>query len=110
MLVLFRSDANEILGSHPFVIGYRQGKYYDLWGGSAVADPILELELGDVDGDGQDELVVLEAGEGEDSRTVAVWRWHGWGFSLIWRSEPGHYLDLQLLDDGQDNLVLVKIS
>jgi hypothetical protein len=28
---------------------------------------------------------------------VAVWRWHGWGSSLMWRSDPGRYLDLVLI-------------
>jgi hypothetical protein len=38
---------------------------------------------------------VLE--EQGSSQTIAVWRWHGWGFSLEWRSPPGHYRDLALL-------------
>ena len=38
--------------------------------------------------------VLEEAGE---ASTVAVWRWHGWGFSLAWRSPPGSYRDLTLL-------------
>jgi hypothetical protein len=31
---------------------------------------------------------------------VAVWRWHGWGFSLMWRSPPGRYQDLILSEEG----------
>ncbi len=79
----------------------------------------MELELGDVTGDGMQDLIVLEApssapsprwrqsprpwGEavrgklGPVSTTVAVWRWHGWGFSRMWRSEEGRYRDLILL-------------
>jgi hypothetical protein len=53
------------------------------------------VELGDLDGDGVQELVVLE--EAGEASTVAVWRWHGWGFSLAWRSPPGSYRDLTLL-------------
>ena len=95
LLALEKRDAGGVLRSHPFVIGYREGAYRVLWGGSAVADPIQEVELGDVDGDGVQELVVLE--EQGDERAVAVWRWHGWGFSLVWRSPPGRYRDLVLL-------------
>ena len=95
LLALWKRDAEGVLRSHPFVIGYREGAYRVLWGGSAVADPIQEVELGDVDGDGAQELVVLE--EQGDERAVAVWRWHGWGFSLVWRSPSGRYQDLALL-------------
>ncbi|MGD9029911.1 MAG: hypothetical protein PVG25_08865 [Anaerolineae bacterium] len=86
------------LRSRPFIIGYRGGDYRTLWGGSAVADPIHEVELGDIDGDGAQELIVL-GGDERGQRTVSVWRWHGWGFSLIWRSHPGQYWDLTLQED-----------
>jgi len=60
-----------------------------------VADPIHEVELGDIDGDGAEELLVLEAPDpGVLQRRIAVWRWHGWGFSLMWRSETGRFSDL----------------
>jgi poly-gamma-glutamate synthesis protein (capsule biosynthesis protein) len=85
--------------SHPFIVGYRGGIYRTLWGGSAVSDPIHEVELGDVNGDGDQELIVLD-GDGPDERTVSVWRWHGWGFSLMWRSDPGAYRELSLSGDG----------
>ena len=95
VLALLKPDAAGKLCSHPFIVGYRQGAYRVLWGGSAVADPIRELELGDVDGDGLQEMVVIEERDG--ARAVAVWRWHGWGFSLVWRSPPGAYRDLALV-------------
>jgi hypothetical protein len=85
--------------SRPFIIGYRGGIYRTLWGGSAVSRPIHEVELGDLDDDGLEDLVVLE-GDDPEERTVAFWRWHGWGFSLIWRSEPNVYRDLVLTEDG----------
>ena len=93
------SGKEHTLRSRPFVVGYRGGDYRTLWGGSAVANPIHEVELGDVDGDGAQELVVLD-GDDRRQRTVSVWRWHGWGFSLIWRSHPGQYWDLKLQEDG----------
>jgi len=85
--------------SRPFIVGYRGGTYRTLWGGSAVSEPIQEVELGDVDGDGVQELVVLE-GDEPRRRTIAVWRWHGWGFSLVWRSDSGPWRDLILTGDG----------
>jgi hypothetical protein len=89
--------------SHPFIIGHRGGRYTLLWGGSAVALPIHELEVGNVTGNGMDNLVVLEGTADGQPRTLSVWHWHGWGYTLLWRSPPAHYRDLVLLaaPDGQ---------
>jgi hypothetical protein len=86
--------------SQPIVIGYRGGLYRELWGGSPVSDPILEIELADLDGDGLQELAAIESTPGGSSRDVSVWRWHGWGFSLVWRSPPGDFHDLVVLPPG----------
>jgi hypothetical protein len=105
LLALQKPDASGVSRSHPFIVGYRSGSYRLLWGGSPVNDPIQEVELGDVDGDGVQELVVLDEMDG--GRALSIWRWHGWGFSLSWRSPPGPYEDLVLLpsEDGQRSLV-----
>jgi poly-gamma-glutamate synthesis protein (capsule biosynthesis protein) len=108
LLALWKQDAAGELHSHPFIVGYRAGAYRVLWGGSAVVDPILEVELGDVDGDGVQELIVLE--ERDDSHTVSVWRWHGWGFSLMWRSPTGRYQDLALQPGHGGSLPLFSVS
>jgi hypothetical protein len=71
-----------------------------MWGGSAVRDPLKEVELGDVNGDGQSELIVLEQERSGKGRAVTVWHWHGWGFSLDWRSAYAEYEDMRL--DGQE--------
>jgi hypothetical protein len=116
LLAFWRNDATGVPRSQPFIIGYRWGLWRTLWGGSPVTDPILELALGDVDGDRAEDLVVIEAtnagpqrmedigayvGIADRPSTVAVWRWHGWGFSRIWRSPVGVYRDLVLLP-GKD--------
>jgi hypothetical protein len=103
LLALWKPDAQGVPRSHPFILGYRQGGYRVLWGGSAVVDAIYEVELGDVDGDGVQELIVLEDCDGSLGHTdrqltaITVWRWHGWGFSLAWRSPPGRYRDMALV-------------
>ncbi len=83
LLALWKPDAAGAMHSHPFILGYRDGGYRVLWGGSAVADPILGVELADLDGNGVQELIVLE--QRGATPAVAAWRWHGWGFTLLWR-------------------------
>jgi hypothetical protein len=110
LLALWKPDAEGVPRSHPFIVGYREEAYRILWGGSAVADPICEVELGDTDSDGVQELIVLEErGEGLD-RSVTVWRWHGWGFSLVWRSPLGRYRDLALIAGGDGNSLNISIA
>jgi len=87
VLALWKADEEGVLRSHPFIVGYRGGVYRVLWGGSALARPIHRVELRDVDGDGVEELLVLEE-QDDGGRAVAAWRWHGWGFSLLWRGAP----------------------
>ena len=96
--------------SQPFVVGYRGGSYHDLWGGSPVHAPILEVELGDLDGDGLEELAAIEAAPDGSPRYLTVWRWHGWGFSLVWRSPPGEYRDLILSPAENDQPARLSVS
>jgi hypothetical protein len=74
----------------------------ELWAGSALAIPILQIAAGDVDGDGLPELVALEGdydtGREGPARHVAVWRWNAFGFTLIWRSPPGQFSHLVLYE------------
>jgi hypothetical protein len=112
LLAMWKDDAAGVLRSHPFIMGHRHGRYDLLWGGSAVADPIRDLDLGDVDADGQNELVVLEGSydEAQDAPAhfVTVWRWNGWGFTLLWRSAEGRYDSLHLLDvDGDGGIEII---
>ena len=66
-----------------------------LWSGWPVVHRIREVEVGDVTGDGPEELVVIEE-VGAGQQAISVWRWQGWTFSLVWRSEAGRYHSLTL--------------
>jgi len=101
-LALWRADPDGFERSQPYIVGYRGGEYKLLWGGRPVTSPILEVELGDVDGDGVQELVVLE--DQGDAQSIAVWRWQGWSFSLVWRSQPGYYQNLVLLTNSMNQV------
>ena len=67
----------------------------EIWAGSALPVPLLELAAEDVDGDGRNEVLALEGSyaDGRDGpgRYVDVWRWNGFGFTLQWRSPAGAY-------------------
>lgn len=108
MVALWKPDDEDIMRSHPFIIGFRGGRYKTIWGGSAVAYGIHELLLADLDGSGRQELIVLDSashkeGPGASLRTLSVWDWHGWGFSLRWRSEEGYYSNLGLIPSIEDS-------
>jgi len=112
IMAFWRADKTGVLRSHPFIVGYRGGTYHETWGGSGVSDPIQELELGDVDGDGFQELVVLEQ-RSSGKQAVTVWDWHGWGFSLKWRCPEGNYQDLNLYRDrtmDKDSIIVLLAS
>lgn len=109
LLSLRKADASGALRSHPFIIGYRGGIYRQLWGGSELSTPITEVELGDVDGDGAQELVVLEEQQG-GMYTVSVWNWHGWGFVLDWRSAAGSYQNLHLMPEDSDSADQIQVD
>ncbi len=95
--------------SHPFLVGWRGGRYRVFWGGSAAADPIQHAAIGAVTG-ARNVLVVLEGGvsPNEPATHVAVWTWQGWNFEHLWQSESGayEYLDLRDFDgDGVQDIV-----
>jgi hypothetical protein len=106
MLALWRFDEAGYERSQPYIVGHRSGQYVLLWGGRPVVDPILELALADVDGDGVEELVVISEAADGTGRRVGVWQWQGWTFSLQWQSAPGEYRDLWI-GEGERPLISV---
>ena len=101
------------LRNHLFIYGWREAAWQHLWCSSPVADPIIEVAAPDIDGDGANELVVLEGSyDAPDAaaRHVTVWQWNGWGFTLQWRSPRGVWEHLMLQDVTDDGVldILVK--
>jgi len=68
--------------------------------------PLLALVVGDVDGDGRNEVLTLEGdyttGRYGPATHVDVWHWNGFGFGLEWRSPPGTFRELRLTDGNND--------
>ncbi|MFO7678703.1 MAG: CapA family protein [Chloroflexota bacterium] len=107
MLAIWRKDGAGYERSQPYMVGHRGGEYALLWGGRPVVDPIQELALADVDGDGIEELVVIIEQADGLAQSVAVWQWQGWTFSLQWQSEPGWYEDLVIQEGEERPLIAV---
>lgn len=108
-------ESSAPLRSHPFLLGWRGGRYRIIWGGSATQTPIQDLALGNPDGDRRHELVVLEGGHmpGDAAEYVSVWHWHGWGFQKEWQSPPGRWRAVALQDingDGRAEIVALPFS
>jgi len=102
------------LRNHLFVYGWRDGTWQELWCSSPVEYPIIQIYVADTDGDVSNELVILEGNytaPDDGARQVSVWRWHGWGFTLQWRSSAGIYDDLLLEDVTGDGVpeILVRV-
>jgi poly-gamma-glutamate capsule biosynthesis protein CapA/YwtB (metallophosphatase superfamily) len=106
LLLLWQLDPQGVLRSHPFLIGWRGGRYRVVWGGGAAAVPIQDAAVGDVDGDGRQELVALEGGRapGDVGQALSIWRWYGWGFQREWRSTRGRWSRVVLQDVTGDGL------
>lgn len=72
---------------HLILIGWKAGGYRELWAGSALVDPLRAFSAADLDGDGWQELAVLEAAydepPGAPANALSVWEWNGFGFTLL---------------------------
>ncbi len=100
-------------GNHFFIYGFKEGEIRPIWCSSTIDYPIHKMAASDINGDGKDELVVLEGtyDQPQDSLTkyVGIWSWNDWGFSNDFRSEEDQFCDLKIRKDlDNKNCVLVK--
>jgi hypothetical protein len=108
----FHDDAG--LSCHLILIGWTDGRWREVWAGSALADPLFAIGVADTDGDGIEELVALEGryGPRQSSRVgnLTLWRWNGFGFSLGARLN-GRFSQFQIVRPSETHpLVFVQGS
>lgn len=76
--------------NHFFVFRLKNGQVQPFWQSSNLDAPNCRFTIKDVDGDGQNELAVIEGkysiGRFCKGKYYAVWRWNGWGFTNIFRT------------------------
>lgn len=95
------------LSAHLILISWDGYEYRELWAGSALANPISNIRAIDIDGDGYEELIALE-GEydaTDDTGNITIWRWQGFGFTLLDRME-GNYSGYAVYHTDQQTSIL----
>lgn len=92
---------------HLILLDPRDGR--QVWAGSALPAPLVDMAVGDVDGDGVNEVIALEgtyaAGRSGPAHHITVWKWNGFGFTLAWRSPRGVFYQLGLTDADNDDIL-----
>ena len=82
------------MSNHIILIGWRDGRYKEIWAGSSMSQPALAIDVADLDQDGQVELVTMEGIYDDQSffpgKAIKLWEWNGFGFSLL-SSLPGKF-------------------
>jgi hypothetical protein len=98
------------LSCHLILIGWQTGRFGELWAGSALAQPLRAITAVDLDGDGRQELAVLETLYNTPSflpaRALAVWEWNGFGFSLLARTQ-GSFQRITVVQAGDGERYLL---
>lgn len=98
--------------NHFFVYTLIDNTMKQVWGSSNLEAPNCDFMVLDTDGDGTNELLVIE---GEYSWTgncrwkyLALWKWNGWGFSNEWRSEKGNFSRLEIGKNGEKRYIVIE--
>lgn len=96
------------MSCHLILVGWDGEKYRELWAGSALADPISQLQVVDIDQDGYEELIGIE-GEYDTTKSgkLTIWKWQGFGFTLMDRVE-GMLSNYSLIRSGDKLIVLTN--
>ncbi len=86
--------------NHFFVFDFIDETMRPIWQSSNLEAPNCEFVFADIDGDGKNDLIVIEGDYSQKPKCngnyVAVWKWNGWGFSNEWRSEKGNFSDTEI--------------
>jgi hypothetical protein len=94
------------LSCHFILIGWDGEQYRELWAGSALADPISQLQVADIDQDGYGELIEIEGKyDSAENGNLLIWKWQGFGFTLMDRVK-GVFSQYSLIQSGNHLVVI----
>lgn len=97
------------LSSHIILIGWSGEQYREVWAGSALAEPVRQMAIADLDSDGNQELITLdvryEDKQDQPARGLSIWEWNGFGFSLLARRTGNFYKVVPLITDSGNTLL-----
>jgi hypothetical protein len=69
------------------LIGWKDGRFKEVWAGSALSHPLTAFTAADLDGDGRAELLTLDSDytdpPGAPAASLSAWEWNGFGFTLL---------------------------
>ena len=110
----FWIEDDEKVGNHFFIYDLNENDLNLVWGSSNLSAPNCEFKFADIDGDGKNELIVIEGDYKEGylckGKHLAIWSWNGWGFSNNWRSEAGSFFNMEVEKIDNKDRILVDIS
>jgi hypothetical protein len=97
------------LSCHVILIGWVRGGYNELWAGSALIQPVSQLQAVDLDGDGWQELAALEGQYDrlEQGGYLTVWKWNGFGFTLADQVKQ-NFSQLQIIGTARQKWIFVQ--
>lgn len=97
--------------NHFFIFDLQGGKIKAVWQSSNLSVPNCQFLIDDVNADGENELIVLEGSyadiDGCESKYLAVWKWHEWGFWNEWRSSEDEFDKLKVGDFNSEKCIAV---
>ncbi len=97
--------------NHFFILDFINKTVKQIWGSSNLTKPNCEFQIADVDGDGKNDLVVIEGTYSQEPKCngkyIAIWKWNGWGFSNEWRSNQGDFSNLEIEKNGKETHIVV---
>ncbi|MEI8131763.1 MAG: hypothetical protein WCG34_04980, partial [Leptolinea sp.] len=101
----------EGMSSHIIMLGWKKDHWGEVWAGSALARPVQQFGIADLNRDGKEELVVMEGNyqtkNSAPASSLAVWQWDGFGFELISRiDKPTNYFKILKTKQNQEFILI----